>query len=134
MSPVGSGCGQGAVAGNSGWEGEVESAEFNFAGKGRVGGDGGVAVIDLRLSVENVVQAAHGGGATLKNVGHPAEGDHGPDEQAEVAIEGDQGAERDLATKQLVPALPQNNQERNADKRLERGHEHAPGADELDVA
>ena len=33
-----------------------------------------------------------------------------------------------------MPALPQDNQKRYADKRLERRHEHAPGADQLDVA
>src|SRR5712692_7307812 len=33
-----------------------------------------------------------------------------------------------------MAALPEKNEEGSADERLKRGHEHAPGADELDVA
>src|SRR6266481_7639449 len=33
-----------------------------------------------------------------------------------------------------MAALPENDEERKADQCLERGHEHAPGADEFDIA
>src|SRR6266403_4748947 len=133
LAAVGGCCSGGAVAGNVRGEGEGEVAKFDFAGEGGVWSDGGCAVVDLRLRAEDVIQAAHGGGAALENVGDPAESDHGPNEQAEIAIEGDQGAERNLAAKKLVAALPENNEERNADECLERGHEHAPSADELNI-
>ena len=60
------------------------------------GGDFREAVVDLRLGVQNVVQAAHGGGAALENVGDPAKGDHWPDEEIEVGKESQERTERNL--------------------------------------
>src|ERR1700687_15726 len=134
LAAIGGGGCSGAVARDVSWKGEGEVAKFDFAGDWGVSGDGGVAVVDLRLRAEDVIQTCHGGGAALENVGDPAEGDHGPDQKAEIAIESDQGTEGDLAAKELMAALPEDNEEGGADKRLKRRHEHAPGADELDVA
>src|SRR5713226_7415310 len=124
----------GAIAGNVSGEGEGEVAKFDFAGDGGVRRDLHEAVVDLRLRAQDVIQAAHGGGAALENVGNPAEGDHGPDQKAEIAVERDQGTEGDLAAKKLMAALPEDDEEGSADERLKRRHEHAPGADELDIA
>src|SRR5713226_2254310 len=124
----------GAIAGNVSGEGESEVAKFDFAGDGGVRRDLHEAVVDLRLRAQDVIQAAHGGGAALENVGDPAEGDHGPDQKAEIAVERDQGTEGDLAAKKLMAALPEDDEEGSADERLKRRHEHAPGADELDIA
>src|SRR5713226_4163426 len=90
------GLGGGAVAGDRGGKCEMEIAEFDFAGDGCVGGDFREAVVDLRLGVQNVVQAAHGGGAALENVGDPAKGDHWPDEEIEVGKESQAPTERNL--------------------------------------
>src|SRR5713226_3420112 len=124
----------GAIAGNVSGEGAGEVAKFDFAGDGGVRRDLHEAVVDLRLRAQDVIQAAHGGGAALENVGDPAEGDHGPDQKAEIAVERDQGTEGDLAAKKLMAALPEDDEEGSADERLKRRHEHAPSADELDVA
>src|SRR6266446_1355599 len=105
----------GAVAGDGGREGEIKVAKFDFAGDSGVGRDLHEAIVDLRLGVEDVVEAAHGGGATLENVGDPAESDHGPNENAEEGIESDQGAERDLAAKKLMATLPEDNEEGGSD-------------------
>ena len=94
----------------------------------------GGAVVDLRSGAQDVVKAAGGGGAALEDIGYPAQSDHRPDENAEIGVERDQGAERNFAAEELMAALPENDQERRADEGLERGHEHAPGADQLDVA
>ena len=97
-------------------------------------GDGRGAVVDLRLCFENVIEAAHGSGAALKNVGDPTQRNHRPNENAEIAIKGDQCAERNSAGQHEMAALPENDKKRDADHGLERGHEHAPSTDELDVA
>src|SRR6266849_6661720 len=109
---IGLGGRSGAVARDVGGEGEGEVAEFDFAGDGSVGSGGGVAVVNLRLRAKDVIQAAHRGGAALENVGYPTEGDHGPDQKAEIAIERDEGTEGDLAAKELMSALPENDEER----------------------
>ena len=49
-------------------------------------------IVDLRLGAEDVIEAAGAGGSALENVGDPAQGDHGPDEQSEIGVEGDQRA------------------------------------------
>src|SRR6266478_5764328 len=94
---VGFGGGPGAVPGDGGGICEVQVAEFDFAGDGGVRGDFREAVVDLRLRAKDVIQAAHGSGAALEDVGDPTERNHGPNENAEEGIESDQGAERNLA-------------------------------------
>src|ERR1700736_5095057 len=92
-----------------------------------------MAIIDVGLGGENVIQPPHGGRATLKNIGDPAESDHRPDELCKVPVKSDQSAERNLAAEQLMPSLPQHNQKSGADQRLKRRHKHTPGTDETDV-
>src|SRR6266576_811632 len=113
---------------------EREMAEFDFAARLGALRNFRVAVIDIGLGGEDVIEPAHGSGAALKNVGDPSEGDHGPNEQSEVSVKGNQRAKRDLAAEELVAALPQHDQECRADERLKGRHEHAPGANKLDVA
>src|SRR6266699_3042442 len=72
--------------------------------------------------------------AALKNICHPSERNHRPHEQRQISVKGNQRAERNLPTQQLMSALPQHNQKRYADQRLQRWHEHAPGANQLDVS
>src|ERR1700680_4145751 len=124
----------GAVTGDVGGEGEGEVAKFDFAGDGYAGSDGGIAVVDLRLCVEYVVEAAHGGGAALEDVGDPTESDHGPDEHIEVKEEREERTNGKLMAEYLMAAFPEKYQETETDESLERGHEHAPGTNELDVA
>src|SRR2546430_13022176 len=109
-------------------------AEFDFAKRLGAFGNFRGAVVNIRLGDEDVIEPAHGSGASLKNIGDPPEGDHGPDEQSEVSVEGNQRAEGNLAAEELVAALPQHDEKGCADERLKRRHEHAPGADELNVA
>src|SRR5579871_6785346 len=126
--------GVGAIAGEIRGIREGEIAEFDFAGDFRLFRNGRVAVVDLRLRVQDVVEAASAGGAALENVGDPAERDHWPNEEAEIGIEGDQSAERNLTAQKLIAALPEHNEEGCADHRLERRHKQAPGANQLDVS
>src|SRR5437879_6186931 len=134
VTSIGGRCRHRAIAGNIRRESESQVAKFDFTGERGIGSDGSVAVVDLRLSPQNIIEPAHGGGAALENISHPAESNHGPDEQAEIAIERDQRAKRDLAPKKLVTTLPEHNEERKADQGLERRHKHAPSANELDVS
>src|SRR5438876_102649 len=113
---------------------EREMAEFDFAARLGALRNFRAAVIDIGLGGEDVIEPAHGSGAALKNVGDPSEGDHGPNELPQVSVESNQRAEGNLAAEKLVAALPQHDEKGCADKRLKRGHEHTPGADELNVA
>src|SRR6266851_9166016 len=108
--------------------------EFDFAERLSVFRYFRVAIIDIRFGGEDVIQPAHGSSAALKNICDPSQGDHGPDEHGEVAVEGNQRTQGNLAAEELMPALPQDNQKGGADERLKRGHEHAPGADEADIS
>ncbi len=93
MATIGTGCSaRGAVTRNIRRKSEVQIAKFDFAGNRCAGSDSCIAVIDLRLRAQDVIEAAHGSGATLKNIRDPAESDHGPDEKAEKAVERDEGA------------------------------------------
>src|SRR5437867_6373314 len=105
-------------------------AEFDFAA--RLGAFRGfrVAIIDIRLGREDVVEPAHGSRAALKDICDPTEGDHRPDQQGEIAIESNESAERNLPAEELVAALPKHNQKSCANQSGERRHEHAPSADE----
>src|SRR5712664_3510495 len=109
-------------------------AKFDFAARLGVFGDFRVAVIDIRFGREDVIQPAHGGRATLKDICDPSQCDHGPDEHGEITVEGNERTERNLPVKELMAALPQHDQEGRADERLKRRHKHAPGADEADVS
>src|SRR5437899_2207394 len=113
---------------------EREMAEFDFAARLGALRNFRLAVIDIGLGGEDVIEPAHGSGAALKNICDPSESDHRPDEQGEVSVEGNQRAEGNLAAEKLMAALPQHDQEGRADERLKGRHEHAPGADELNVA
>src|SRR5216684_9138143 len=121
-------------SGNDGRIGKSEMAEFDFAARLGALRDFRVAVIDIRLSREDVVEPAHGSRAALENICDPAEGDHRPNQQGEIAIESNESAERNPAAKELVAALPKHNEKSCADERGKRRHEHAPGADEADVS
>src|SRR5712664_3204032 len=125
---IGTGGRSGAVAGNVGRKGEGEIAKFDLAGDRSIRRNGGAPIVDLRLRAEDVIEATHGGGAALKNVGDPTESNHRPDQQTEKTVESNEGAKRNLAAQQFVAALPEDDQERNTDERLERRHEHAPSA------
>src|SRR5579872_1924 len=124
----------GAVAGEQGWIAEGEIAKFDFAARDFAWGNRREAVVNLRLRIEDVVETTHGSGAALKDIGDPAEGDHGPDELREVSVERDERAERKAPAQEQIAAGPEHDQERNPDQRLKRGHEQAPGANQLDVA
>src|SRR6202521_4954158 len=121
-------------SGQSGWIGEGEMAEFNFAARLGAFRNFGVAIIDIRLGREDVIEPAHGGRAALKDICNPSKSDHGPDEHGKVAVEANEGTEGNLAVEELMAALPQHDQKGRANERLKRGHKHAPGADEADVS
>src|SRR5207302_2153995 len=70
-----------ARSGESRGVSEGVMAEFNFAARLGAFRNFRVAVINIGLGGEDVVEAAHGSGTALKNVSNPSEGDHGPDEQ-----------------------------------------------------
>src|SRR5882762_5120196 len=135
MATIGAGCSaRGAVTRNIRRKSEVQIAKFDFAGNRCAGSNPGIAVIDLRLRAQDVIEAAHGSGATLKNIRDPAESDHLPDQQAKKAVESNERAKRYLAAKKLVAALPQHDQKGKPDERLKRRHEHAPSTNEFDIA
>src|SRR5258708_12561040 len=81
--------------------------KFDFAG--RLGGFGEfrVAIIDIRLSREDVIQPAHGSRAALKDICNPSQGDHGPDEHVEITVEGNERTQGNLPVKKSMAALPQ---------------------------
>src|ERR1700687_1515983 len=93
-------------SGKSGRISKGEMTEFDFAARLGAFGDFRVAIIDIRFGGEDVLQTAHGSRAALKNICDPTEGNHRPDEQSEIAVEGDESAERNLAAEKLVAALP----------------------------
>src|SRR5258708_31281167 len=121
------------VSGKSGRISEGEMTELDFAARLGPHRDFCAAIIDIRLGGEDVIQPAHGSGAALKDISDPSQGDHGPDEQGEVTVEGNERAKGDLAAEKLMAALPKHDQKGRADERLKRRHKHAPGADEADV-
>src|SRR4029077_3367114 len=123
-----------AVPGDSGGICEIQVAKFDSAGNGGVRRDLHEAVVDLGLRAQDVIQAAHGGGATLENVGDPAKRDHRPDEQIQIKEECEERADGKLVAQDLMAALPEKDEKGSTDERLKRRHEHAPSADELDVA
>src|SRR5260370_36369074 len=99
----------GAVRSGSGKSGRVskgEMAKFDFAARLGVFGDFRVAVIDIRFGREDVIQPAHGGRATLKDICNPSQGDHGPDEHGEITVKGNERTARNLPLKALMAALP----------------------------
>ena len=61
-----------------------------------------VAVIDLRLLHQNLVDASHRRGAALENINHPAQGDHGPCELHHVGIKCDEITNRHAAQQYLA--------------------------------
>src|SRR5581483_6149008 len=124
----------GAVAGEQGWIAEGEIAKFDFAARDFARGNRREAVVNLRLRIEDVVETTHGRGAALKDIGDPAEGDHGPDELREVSVERAERAEGEGAGQEQIGAGAEHNDGRNPEQRLKGGHEQAPGVDQLDVA
>src|SRR6266705_2104546 len=106
-------------AGKRGWVGKSEVAKLDFADGSRVFRKGRASVVDMGFGRQDEIQAAHGGRAALENISDPAERDHGPDEHGEVTIESNQGAERDLSAKELVAALPQQDEKTCARQRRE---------------
>src|SRR5438552_4215278 len=115
------------------WVSKGEMAEFDFATRLGACRNFRLAVIDIGLGGENVIEPAHGGGAALKNICDPSEGDHGPDEHGKKPIEGNESAEGNLVAEDLMTTLPQHNEKGCADERLERRHEHAPDSNKADV-
>jgi len=81
-------------------------AEFDFAARLGAFRNFRVAIINVCLGGEDVIQAAHGSRTALKNIRDPSESNHGPYEQSEVSIEGNERAEGNLAAEKLVAALP----------------------------
>src|SRR6266849_10066021 len=108
-----SGC-AGTIARDVRRKSEGEIAKFDFAGDRCVGSDGDVAVVDLRLRAKDVIEAAHGSGAALENVGDPAEGDHGPHQEVEIRKEREEGADGELVAQDLMAALPEKDEKRSA--------------------
>src|SRR6266446_498090 len=104
----------GAIGARSGKRRRVskgEMAEFDFAARLGAFRNFRVAVVNIGLGGEDVIEPAHGSSAALKDIRDPSKGDHGPDEQSEISVEGNQRAERNLAAEELVAALPEDDQE-----------------------
>src|SRR5271169_5189322 len=95
----------------TGGVGEIQVAEFNLAEGLGANRNFRVTVVNIRFGSEDVIQTAHGSRATLKNIRDPPESNHGPNEQGEIAVEGHQRAEGNLAAEELMAALPQNDKE-----------------------
>src|SRR5207245_10719008 len=110
------------------------SAKFNFSRRYGVGRNLGLRIIDAWLCRKNVAKPTHGRCAALKNICHPSERNHRPHEQRQISVKGNQRAERNLPTQHLISAMPQHNKKRYADQRLQRWHEHAPGAKHIYVS
>ena len=70
-----------------------EIAELDFSARRFTRGNFGVAIVNLRLRREDIVQASHGRRAALKNIGDPTKRDHRPDQEREIAIERNQTAQ-----------------------------------------
>ena len=51
-----------------------------------------------------------------------------------VGVKGHKFAQGDLPENDLAAAEPQHQHKRHADQRRQRGHEHAPGNDQLEIA
>ena len=96
-------------AGKRGWVDEGQIAKLDFALRCGIFREDCRAIVDTGFRRQNEIQAAHGSGATLKNIGHPTERNHGPYELVQIEKEGNQRAKRDLAAKKLVAALPKDN-------------------------
>src|SRR6267378_3472001 len=71
---------------------EREMAEFDFAARLGALRNFRVAVVNIGLGGEDVIEPAHGSRTALKNVGDPSESDHGPDKLREISVEGNQRA------------------------------------------
>src|SRR5260370_16550996 len=91
--------------------GEGETAEFDFAARHGAFRDFCATIIDIGFGGKNVIQAAHGGCAALKDICNPAEGDHWPDELVKKAVERHECAQRSLAAEEVVAAFPQHDKE-----------------------
>src|SRR6185437_2258089 len=105
--------------------GEGEIAKFDVAFD-RVNHAGfGIAVVDGRLFDQQLVNADHGCGSTLKQVHDVAERDHGPGEHDGVDGERGEVAGADAMSKNFMAADKQNDDHGNAQHELERGPEHA---------
>ena len=68
----------------------------------------GFFAADGRTDVENLVQPPHRSLTALKQVHHPAKGDHRPGQHREIHAERDEGAHRDSAPDREHAAQPQN--------------------------
>src|SRR5713101_3451814 len=111
------------VSGKSGWVGEREMTEFDFAAGLGAFRDFGIAITDIWFGREDVIQPAHGSCAALKNISDPTEGNHGPDERVKINVECEESPEGNLTTEEFVAAVPMQDQKGDANERLKRGHE-----------
>src|SRR5205807_10653423 len=87
------------------------------------------AIVDIRLRRQDEIQAAHGSGTSLENIGDPAEGNHGPDQLVQVEEESDERAECNLAAKQLMPPLPEDEQKNLSEPPLAGRDQKTPGSE-----
>ena len=64
----------------SGGVGKSEVAKLNFAQGGQIFRKRCCTIVDIRFRRQDEVQAAHGSGPALEDIGDPTKRDHGPDE------------------------------------------------------
>src|SRR6185369_3774049 len=99
-----------------------------------------VGVANQRLGFENLIHAAHRSHAALKDVDHPAEGDHRPDEIAEIERELHELADGDAAARHGVfaddqrAAVPEHGDEAEADEELQDRMKDARQLNQAQVA
>ncbi len=70
----------------------------------------------------------------MEDIGDESQRDHRENELDHVRVEGHEFTQRDLPGNHLAAAEPQDQHKRQADQGRQRGHEHAPGANQLQVA
>src|SRR5258708_25963674 len=90
-------------------------------------------VADVRNGVVDLGEARHRGGSLLEDVRHPAEGDHRPDQQAEISEERRESAYRDRTVDDLLPSEVDGDDERAADEHEHEGPHHRLDARENKV-
>ena len=83
------------------------------------------AVVDGRLSAQQLVDALYRGGAALEDIHHPTHGDNRPGKQDHISVEGNELSHADAMSDHQMAASQQGNNHGDAQNELERGPEHA---------
>ena len=93
-----------------------------------LGNRGSRVVLNLRRSLQDLQHSAHGSGAALKDVNHPADGDRRPGEHGEIAQESHKFSQAQMPGNHLPPSQPQQSYGRQTDQTAHEGIKGSPEA------